>query len=113
MAMYVLDQYRGTALSCRYEIPPRLIPAESRLQLELAVKVALVDTVMRHPMMQVGMIDAASKAPSWIQLPSLDLTQHIKWVHIGGQDDVEQTVQETQCKHDSKEQHPPSSQEEA
>lgn len=61
--MYLLDQYRGTTLSCRYEIPPRLATAESRTQLEEAVKLAVVDTIMRHPMLQVGMIDAASKTP--------------------------------------------------
>ncbi|KAK8124242.1 alcohol acetyltransferase-domain-containing protein [Apiospora kogelbergensis] len=94
LAMYLLDQYRGTTLSCRYAIPPHLAPAESRTQLEEAVKVAVVDTIMRHPMLQVGMVDATSKTPSWIQLRSLDLTQHIKWVHIGGHDDFEHTVQE-------------------
>lgn len=93
--MYLLDQYRGTALSCRYAVPPRLAPAESRTRLEQTVKIAVVDTIMRHPMMQVGMMDASSKTPCWIQLQSLDLTQHIKWLYIGGHDDFEQTVQET------------------
>jgi hypothetical protein len=93
--MYLLDQYRGTVLSCRYAIPPRLALAESRTQLEKAVKVAVVDTIMKHPMLQVGMIDVTSKAPSWIQLPSLDLTQHIKWLYLGDDADFDQTVQET------------------
>lgn len=94
--MYLLNQYRGTVLSCRYAIPPRLVPAESRAQLHEAFKVALVDIVMRHPMLQVGMIDANSKTPSWIQLQSLDLTQHIKWLYLDDQDaDFEQKVQET------------------
>jgi hypothetical protein len=93
--MYLLDQYRGTVLSCRYAVPPRLALAESRIQLEKAVKVAVVDTIMKHPMLQVGMIDVTSKAPSWIQLPSLDLTQHIKWLYLGDHADFEQTVQET------------------
>jgi hypothetical protein len=46
-------------------------------------------------MLQVGMIDATTKTPSWIQLHSLDLTQHIKWLYIGEHDDFEQTIQET------------------
>lgn len=92
--MYLLDQYRGTVLSCRHAVPPRLAPAESRTQLKEAVKVAVVDTIMRHPMLQVGMMDATSKTPFWIQLQSLDLTQHIKWLYIGEHDDFEQTVQE-------------------
>jgi hypothetical protein len=93
--MYLLDQYRGTILSCRYAVPPRLAPAESRTQLEEAVKVAVAGTIMRHPMLQVAMMDATSKTPSWIQLQSLNLTQHIKWLYIGEHDDFEQTVQET------------------
>ncbi|KAI0096929.1 hypothetical protein GGR51DRAFT_542345 [Nemania sp. FL0031] len=95
LAMYLLDQYRGTVLSCRYSIPPPLAPAESRTQLEQTVKVALVDIILRHPMLQVGMRDATTKTPSWIQLQSLDLRQHIKWINIGVSDDFEQTVQET------------------
>lgn len=95
LAMYLLDQYRGTVLSCRYAIPPHLAPAESRTQLEKAVKVAVVDTIMRHPMLQVGMTDVTSQTPSWIQLESLDLTQHIKWVYIEDHDDFERVVQGT------------------
>ncbi|KAJ2982085.1 hypothetical protein NUW58_g6521 [Xylaria curta] len=95
LTIYLLDHYRGTILSCRYAIPPRLEPAESRSQLEETVKVAVVDTILRHPMLQVSMMDATSKTPSWIQLQRLDLTQHINWLYIGRDDDFEQTVQET------------------
>lgn len=95
LALYLLDQYRGTVLSCRYEIPARLAPEESRTQLQEAFKVAVVGTVMRHPMLQVGMKDATSKTPSWIQLQSLDLTQHITWVYLGADEDLEKKVQET------------------
>lgn len=93
--MYILDQYRGTVLACRYTIPQRLAPAESRTQLEEAVKVAVVGVIMRHPMLQVGMMDATSKTPSWIQLQNLDLTEHLTWHYIEDNDDFEQTVQET------------------
>ncbi|KAH8701388.1 hypothetical protein GQ44DRAFT_831895 [Phaeosphaeriaceae sp. PMI808] len=96
LAMYLLDQYRSTVLSCRYAFPPRLA-AESRTQIEKVIKVAVASTIMRHPMMQVGMIDGTSKTPSWIQLPSLDLSQHIKWIYLEGGDhnDFEQRVQGT------------------
>lgn len=94
--MYILDQYRSTVLSCRYAIPRRLA-AQSRTQIEKVVKVAVAGTILKHPMMQVGMIDGTSRTPSWIQLPSLDLSQHIKWVYLEGEDhkDFEQSVQET------------------
>ncbi|KAH7407000.1 hypothetical protein DE146DRAFT_415876 [Phaeosphaeria sp. MPI-PUGE-AT-0046c] len=96
LAMYILDQYRSTVLSCRYTITPRLA-AESRTQVEQVVKVAVASTILRHPMMQVGMIDGTSRTPSWVQLPSLDLSQHIKWVYLesGDHNDFERTVQET------------------
>jgi len=94
MAMFLLDQYRDTVLLCRYAIPPRLASAGSRTELDNVVKVAVVDTIMKHPMLQVGMINPTSKTPSWIQLPSLDLTQHIKWLYLDDHADCEQTVQE-------------------
>lgn len=95
--MYLLDQYRGTVLSCRYEIPPRLAPEESRTQLEEVVKVAVVDTIMRHPMLRVGMMNATSKTPLWIQLQSLDLAEHIKWLYIEDHDNLDQIVQDAFC----------------
>lgn len=93
--MYLLDQYRGTTLSCRYMIPHRLAPAESRTQLEEAVKIAVVGVIMRHPMLQVGIIDVRSGTPSWTQLQKIVLTEYINWLYIEGHDDFEQTVQQT------------------
>lgn len=90
--MYLLDQYRGTTLSCRYEIPQRF--ADSQAKLEIAVKVAVADIIMRHPMLHVSVLNASSKSPSWIQVESLDLTQNIKWVDLMGRD-FENLVKET------------------
>jgi hypothetical protein len=94
--MYMLDQYRSTVLSCRYAIPSRLA-AESRTQIEKVVKDAVAGTVRKHPMMQVGMIDGTSRVPSWIQLPSLDLSQHIKWIYLesGDHNDFEKAARDT------------------
>jgi hypothetical protein len=89
LIIYLLDQQRDTILSCRDAIPPRLAPAVPRTQLEDLVKVAVVDTIIEHPTLQVGMLDATSKTPSWIQLESLNLTQHIKWLYLGGHVDFE------------------------
>ncbi|KAJ1323049.1 Alcohol acetyltransferase [Microdochium nivale] len=95
LAMYLLDQYRGTCLSCRYAIPPRLRSEAARPELEKIFKAAVVDIIARHPMLQVGMADCASKTPSWVQLPRLDLAQHIRWHHLGAADnDFAQTVQQ-------------------
>ncbi|KAI1325542.1 hypothetical protein F5Y16DRAFT_422763 [Xylariaceae sp. FL0255] len=94
LAMYLLDQYRSTTLSCRYVIPPRLALSESRLQLDAAVKSALVDTLLKHPMLQVAIIDATAKTPSWTQLQNLDLAQHVEWLYLEAHTDFEQTVQD-------------------
>ncbi|KXJ86603.1 hypothetical protein Micbo1qcDRAFT_219216 [Microdochium bolleyi] len=97
MAMYLLDQYRGTCLSCRYKITPSLAPAAARPQLEQAFRAAAVDIIMRHPMLQVGMKNCNSKTPSWVQLPHLDLAQHIKWQYLDEGEDLAQTVQQLFC----------------
>ncbi|KAG8160872.1 hypothetical protein KVR01_009136 [Diaporthe batatas] len=94
LAMYLLDQYRGTVLSCRYAIPRHLTPSESRPQLAKAVELAVIDTVMRHPMLRVGMAEATSKTPSWVQLESLDLKQHINWIYVEGNENFDKCVQE-------------------
>lgn len=75
MAMYLLDQYRGTVLSCRYDIPPSLAATESRTQLEEAVKVAVVDTIMRHPMLQTFfhhemLVQISTSSITYVQAPS-------------------------------------------
>jgi hypothetical protein len=69
--------------------------AESRPQLEKVIKVVVVDTIMRHPMLHVGMINATSKTPSWIQLRSLDLRQHINWHYLEDHSDFERLIQDT------------------
>jgi hypothetical protein len=92
--MYIMDQYRGTILSCRYAIPAQLASASSRNDVEKLVKVAVADTILVHPMLQVGMQDATSKAPSWMQLQSLDLRLHIKWIYLDAHVDFERVFQE-------------------
>lgn len=81
LAMYLLDQYRGTSVSSRYSIPMRLSGsgAESRNKLVQAVESAIVDTVLRQPVLQVAIADAESQKPRWVQLETLNLRQHVTW----------------------------------
>ncbi|ROW11795.1 hypothetical protein VPNG_04970 [Cytospora leucostoma] len=81
LAMYLLDQYRGTSVSGRYSIPARLLGSgpESRNGLVRAVETAIVDTVLKHPILQVAIADAQSKSPNWVQLETIDLRQHVTW----------------------------------
>ncbi|KAH7025113.1 uncharacterized protein B0I36DRAFT_295901 [Microdochium trichocladiopsis] len=94
LAMYLLDQYRGTSLSCRYAIPARMASPESRPQLEQAVTAAVLDIIAKHPMLQVGTKNATAKTPSWVQLPRLNLSEHIQWLYLEANDDFAQRVQQ-------------------
>ncbi|ROW08503.1 hypothetical protein VMCG_03065 [Cytospora schulzeri] len=81
LAMYLLDQYRGTSVSGRYSIPARLSGSgsESKNRLVRAVETAIVDTVLKHPVLQVAIADSQSRSPKWVQLETLDLRRHVTW----------------------------------
>lgn len=79
LAMYLLDQYRGTSVSGRYSIPTRLVDPGSQNELVRVVERAIFDAVLKHGILQVAIADADSKSPTWVQLESLDLRQHVTW----------------------------------
>lgn len=79
LAMNVLDQYRGTTVSCRYSIPTRLVDPEAQDELVRAVNVAITDAVLKHSVLHVAIADAHSKRPSWLQLDTIDLQRHVTW----------------------------------
>jgi hypothetical protein len=60
---------------CRYERLPRVASTELRVRLHDAAKVYVGNIIMRHPRLQVTIIDPTSMTPSWVQLQSLNLTQ--------------------------------------
>lgn len=76
--MYVLYQYRGTSVSCRFVLPQNLAGPDSRLKIVSIVQTAIVHTVLQNPVLQVAILDAKSKRPAWIQLEKLDLARHIE-----------------------------------
>ncbi len=89
--MYVLDQYRGTTVSCRYVIPPGLEGVDARTELIDTVEAAIADMVIKHPVLRVAIADADSKKPTWVQLDSLTLSQHIEWRILDRSADFEAT----------------------
>ncbi|OTA83896.1 hypothetical protein M434DRAFT_378086 [Hypoxylon sp. CO27-5] len=95
LAMYTLDQYHGTSVSCRYEIPPHLVGVNARPQLVNIVESAISSTVLEHPILQVGIADADSKKPSWIQLDCLNLNYHVTWRILDRSSDFEDSLAET------------------
>lgn len=94
LAMYLLDQYRGTSVSCRYSIPMRLVGPGSQSALVRFVERALFDTVLKHDILQVAIADADSKSPSWVQLESLNVRQHVIWRFNDSAVDFDRVLQE-------------------
>lgn len=43
------------------------------------LELAVADTVLQHPLLQVGLIHESSTCPAWVQLDHIDLSQHIEW----------------------------------
>jgi hypothetical protein len=54
-----------------------------------AVLDAVAQTVLEHPLLQVGQVGEDSNHPAWVQLESIDLNQHIVWVVVGALDDYD------------------------
>ncbi|KAJ0117480.1 hypothetical protein J7T55_003896 [Diaporthe amygdali] len=94
LAMYLLDQYRGTSVSSRYSIPVTLSGPESRDELVRAVENAIVDAVLKHGVLQVAIADAHSKSPTWVQLETLNLRQHVTWHFKDSEAELEGILQE-------------------
>lgn len=92
--MYTLDQYRGTSVSCRYTIPPRMRTPETRTELVYTVEKAIAEVVLKHPVLQVGIVGADSKNPRWIQLHSLDLLNHIRWRNLSAAENFDELSSE-------------------
>ena len=92
--MYALDQYRGTSVSCRYAIPPNLIDPTQRTKLIDIVNTAISDNVLKHAVLQVGIANADTKRPIFVQLDSLDLRKHIDWRFIAASVDFDAALQE-------------------
>ncbi|XXH01741.1 hypothetical protein Hte_008102 [Hypoxylon texense] len=95
LAMYVLDQYRGTSVSCRFVIPQGLAHPESGSKLVNTVEAAIVNTVLEHPVLQVAVSDTKSKRPTWIQLEDLVLRKHVEWQFLDHSVNFEDIAQDT------------------
>ncbi|KAI0509381.1 hypothetical protein F5B22DRAFT_649010 [Xylaria bambusicola] len=94
LAMYTLDQYRGTSVSCRYAIPSHLVGLDARSELMQTVEVAIIDVVLKHAVLHVGIHKAESSKPTWVQLKSIDLRNHIQWRFVDDPAKFEETLRE-------------------
>ena len=69
----------GTILACRYTTPPRLVGQDQRTALRDELQIAVANTVLQHPHMQVGLIGEERRKPSWVRLDRINLRDHIDW----------------------------------
>ncbi|KAI0438153.1 hypothetical protein F4803DRAFT_569998 [Xylaria telfairii] len=81
LATYMLDQYRGTSVCCRYEVPPGLVGAQDHTRLKSTVNDAILRTVMRHLAL-------------WVQLDTHDMRHHIEWRSIDQPASLHRGIQE-------------------
>ncbi|KAI1446644.1 alcohol acetyltransferase-domain-containing protein [Annulohypoxylon stygium] len=82
LALYTQGQYRGTSVSCRYALSQRLDDVELRR----TVTAAIAQTILQHPTLQAGIINADSKKPTWVKLERLNMKNHISWRCLGASD---------------------------
>lgn len=94
---YILDQYRGTSVLCRYAVPSKLTTEGSRKRLITTVNTAIGHVISSAPTLQAGISAENSKKPVWVALGSIDLSQHIQWKSLNTSDGIENSVQETIC----------------
>lgn len=87
--MHLLDQYFGTAVTCRYTTPGWLMGPGQHATLRHTFEMALSRTILRHPVLQAGLVDQASKRPSFIELDSIDLNHHVEWRAVNPSEDYD------------------------
>lgn len=78
-ALHLLDLYRSTIVTCRYNIHDKIVDEGVQEQLIDKLEQAIAAAVLRHPFLQVGIVDEDSKCPHWVQLETINLAHHIKW----------------------------------
>ncbi|KAH7140372.1 alcohol acetyltransferase-domain-containing protein [Dactylonectria estremocensis] len=93
-ALYSLDFYCGTIITCRYGIPTSLKDATHSKLVE-TLHLAVADAVIQHPLLQVALSDAASKTPAWVQLDHIDLSHHIEWKAIENSENYDAALKKT------------------
>ena len=97
--MHTLNLYRGTVVSCRYAVPRALSGPEARKQLRETFESAIARAVLEHPLLQVGLVGAASRKPAWTRLESIDFRNHVDWKPVEDTADLEPLYQDTIQQH--------------
>ncbi|KAI8677384.1 hypothetical protein NCS56_00628300 [Fusarium sp. Ph1] len=87
-ALHLLDLYPSTVLTCHYKTPHHLITTPAgQPDLEEFWERAVARNIIQHPLMQVGQINEDSAEPAWVQLDTINLSQHISWRLVTSSED--------------------------
>lgn len=76
-ATYTNGLYNGTSVACQYASP--LLGSRNYRELPQLFRSAVANTILEHPLCQVGIIEADEKKPSWVPLQTLDIAKLIEW----------------------------------
>ncbi|KAF2651821.1 hypothetical protein K491DRAFT_719472 [Lophiostoma macrostomum CBS 122681] len=92
LARYTLNQKWGTSVTCRYQIPESFTGQDSNTKLANALHSAITRVVSGAPLLQVGCIGENTANPFWIQLDSVDLSEHVVWVNLDSDQAMHATI---------------------
>ncbi|RYP10330.1 hypothetical protein DL765_008140 [Monosporascus sp. GIB2] len=95
LGKHTLQQYFGTAVACRYLVPPSLASPESYEKLVDIFESAVAQAVLEHPLLQVGIVGEHSKTPTWIQLGSVDFRNHVEWKAAESSEEFDRLFRQT------------------
>lgn len=98
-ALQTMDLYRGTSITCLYNIPESLENPTSHDDLVQTVELAVADTINQHPLLQVGLVNEKSKRAAWSRIHQMNLADHIEWQLVNQLDDYHDTLKELTQRH--------------
>ena len=86
-SLHLLDYLRAVVIACRYSIPEPL-RHQTDAELQRSLVLAVAQTVLRHPLLHVGLAREDSKEPLWVRVDTVDLACHVQFLR---DDDHSQT----------------------
>ncbi|KAM0546622.1 hypothetical protein ACHAPJ_010760 [Fusarium lateritium] len=93
-SLQTMDLYRGTSITCLYNIPESLRNPTSHDDLVQTLEHAVADTISRHPLLQVGIIKERTRRAAWSRIDQVNLAEHIQWKIINPLDSYDNTLQD-------------------
>lgn len=95
-----LGLYRCVGHTCRYVLATSQSGASEPLDLHAVVEQAVAQLVLDRPFLRVGIQGEDTKAPWFVQLPSVDLADAIQWVALGSADHDDLLLRAIERRHD-------------